>query len=104
MDKLKRFLENTPAFLYLLPLFFVLHVIGENYGVNLIKDAFRVLSTYLIIALIFSIFFWLLLKNFHKANLMAFFVLAFNFFFGTTHDFLKQQDALSFFAKYGFLL
>lgn len=95
---------KAPFFIFLLPVFFVLHGLIENYNTALVKDAMVLALTYLGVSLLLSLLFWLLYKNFHKANLVAFSIMAFNFFFGSVHDFLKKIFSNAFIVKYSFIL
>jgi hypothetical protein len=104
MGKLKHFLQTKPVFLYLLPVFFVLHGYTENYSLVPVSDALLLNAKYLAISLFFSLFFWLLYRNFTKANLVAFFIMAYNFFFGSAHDFLKKIADNTFIVRYSFII
>ena len=104
MDKLKIFFQTKPVFLYLLPVFFVLHGYTDHYALVPVKDALVLNVKYLAISLLLSLLFWLLYKNFHKANLVAFCIMAYNFFFGSTHDMLKVGFNNTFIIKYSFII
>ena len=95
---------TRPWFLYLLPLFFVLHVLAENYGAHLGETALIVFIQYTVVAIVFSFLFQFFYKDKLKANLFAFALLAFNFFFGSLHDALKKQFDSSFITKYSVLI
>ena len=97
-------LKKQPIFLYLLSLFFVLHGFSENYDTVLAKDALTLLLKYLAFAGFATLLFWLLYKNFTKASLIVFLLMAYNFFFGTVHDFLSPFIGNTFLLKYSFLL
>jgi len=102
--KLLHILRTKPIFLFLLPPFFVLHGFLENYNFVPVKDALLLTGIYIGASIVFSLLCWLLYRNFTKANLVAFCIMAFNFFFGTTHDTLKKLFPGSFITKYIFLL
>ncbi len=102
--KLLHILRTKPIFLFLLPPFFVLHGYMENYNFIPLKDALVLTGVYMGASLFFSLLCWLLYRNFTKANLVAFCVMAFNFFFGTVHDTLKKLFPESFITKYIFIL
>lgn len=97
-------LGSKPLFPFLLVIFFVMHAVAENYHFDLLKVAWRELAIYLGLALVFFIVFWLALKNSIKAALVVFFLLAFNFFFGSAQDFFKQRFHEPFFMKYSVLM
>lgn len=104
MDKIKIFFQTKPVFLYLLPVFFVLHGYTDHYALVPVKDALLLNVTYLAISLLFSLLFWLLYKKFHKANLVAFSIMAYNFFFGSMQDFLKLNFNNTFIIRYSFII
>jgi hypothetical protein len=97
-------IRQKPIFLYLLPLFFVLHGYMENYDLVPLKDAFILALQYLAAAIVLS---WLAKFYFHdqyKANFYSFFILCFQFFFGTVHDLVRSRFADLFITKYSFIL
>lgn len=104
MHRIKSFLISKPVFLYLLPVFFVLHGFVEYSHPVLIKDALELLSIYIGISVLLSLLFLFLYRNFYKANLIAFMLMAYNFFFGSAHDTLKKHLSDSLFVKYSFIL
>lgn len=101
---MKSLITRYPLFLYLLPVFFVVHGFTENYDFVPAKDALLLAGLYIISSLIISLVFWLLYRNFTKANLAAFLVMAFHFFFGTVYDSLGKLFPGSFISKYSFIL
>lgn len=103
-DKLLHIIRTKPIFLFLLPLFFVLHGFTENYNFIPVKDALLLTGVYIGASVIISLLFWLFYRNFTKANLIAFCIMAFNFFFGSIHDTLKRFFPGSFLSKYTFIL
>ena len=103
-SRLTTFLKKWPLFLYMLPVFFVIHGFTENYDFVPVKDALLLTSVYLGFSVFFSLLCWLPYRNFIKANLAAFCIMAFHFFFGSVHDMLKKWVPESFLVKYIFLL
>ncbi len=103
-DKLLHIIRTKPVFLYLLPFFFVLHGFTENYDFIPANDAFLLTGIYLGASVILAFLSWILFRNFTKANLLAFFLMAFHFFFGSVHDFLKNIFPGTFIIKYAFIL
>lgn len=95
---------KTPFFLFLLPVFFVLHGFMQNYDFVPVKDAILLTGMYMGFAVLFSLLFRLLFKDFTRANLVALFIMAFHFFFGSVHDFLKKAAPGSFAIKYSFII
>lgn len=98
------FLKTKPVFLYLLPVFFVLHGCVEHYDYIPLKDALLLTAVYIGFSLLFSLLLWLWYRNFTKANLAAFLIMAFHFFFGSLYDSLQKLFSGSFIAKYSFIL
>jgi hypothetical protein len=103
-DKLLHIFRTKPFFLFLLPLFWVLHGVVENFGLIPLKDASFLLLFYLGIAVLFSLLLWLVYRDFKKANLVAFLLLCGQLFFGSLQDFSKDHFANSFLSKYSFLV
>jgi hypothetical protein len=98
-DKLKKY----PLFLLLLPLFFVLHGFTENYDFVPVIDAALLFFIYLISTLILLVLSWMLFRNWSKAALLTFFLMAFHFFFGSIQDGLRKTFP-GFLSKYIFIL
>ena len=88
---MKKILETTPLFVFLLPLFFVLHGYVENLGYIGIEEALLLTGTYVAGAAIVFLLCLALFKRLAKAALAAVFFLAFYFFFGSLDDFLKAH-------------
>jgi hypothetical protein len=103
-DKLLHIIRTKPVFLFLLPLFFVLHGYMENYGFIAAKDALLLFAVYTGASMVFASLFWLLYRDFTRANLVAFAIMAFHFFFGPVHDGLKKIAPGSIISKYSFIL
>ena len=59
-DKLLHIIRTKPVFLFLLPVFFVLHGYMENYDFVPVKDALLLTGIYLGASLVFGGLFWLL--------------------------------------------
>jgi Sulfatase len=86
---MKKRLQTIPFFVFLLPVFFVLHGYRENLGYIHPVEAILLAGVYLIgAAVVFGVAF-LFYRNIAKAALAAGFLLAFYFFFGAIQDFLK---------------
>ena len=103
-NKLLHIIRTKPVFLYLLPVFFVLHGFTNNFFLVPVKEYLLLNIIYLGAALLLSLSFWLLYRDFLKANLVAMSIMAYNFFFGTVHDFLKLNFNNTFIIKYSFIL
>jgi hypothetical protein len=100
----RHIIRVTPVYLFLLPLFFVLHGVMENYDFVPLKNAAGLVLIYLFACAVLSLLFRLLFRNYRRANFMAFLLMAFFLFFGGIHDFLKKLFPGSFFVQYSFLL
>jgi len=101
---IKRF-SGRPFFLYLLPVFFVLHGFTESFYLVPLGDGLLLLLKYLLIAVVLNvILFFLFRKNNDRASLFVFILLAVYFFFGAFHDTLKSLIPNTFVVKYSFLL
>ncbi len=97
-------LRNKPIFLFLLPLFFVLHGFTENYYSVPLKDALVLTLLYIAIALIIACLCWLYFRSITKAALMAFLLLGYNFIFGSVRDMLSKHFGKTFLWHYSFIL
>ncbi|MHA4807753.1 sulfatase-like hydrolase/transferase [Flavitalea flava] len=95
-------LQQVPFFLFLLPAFFVLHGLVENYTFISISDSLLLLGIYCgATGAIFLCFQWIV-KDKIKASLIASFIMAFYLFFGAFHDFLRKHSI--FLHKYSIIL
>jgi Sulfatase len=97
-------ITNQPLFLWLLPLFYVLHGATENFDFVGVKDALILFGVYFGFSLLFCLLFCFLYKGFNKAALASFAIMAFNLFFGSLHDFLKNTFPNTFITRYSFIL
>jgi hypothetical protein len=110
MDKMRKVLRLPPLqfqheyFLFLLPLFFVFHGYNEYYGKVTIIDGWLLLLEYLATISAVALLFFLLYGSFRKAALYTTALFCFHFFFGASHDWLKEAWPGSFVARYSFIL
>lgn len=95
---------QTPFFLILLPAFFFLHALSENYNVILVKDALVLFFIYTSFAILLTFISWLFYKNIQKASLAVFTLMSANFFFGSFHDFFRKILQDSFILRFSFIL
>jgi hypothetical protein len=91
-------------FLFLLPVFFVLHGFNEHYDFIPVRDALFLTLIYLFSSLLLLLIFWLWYRNFIKASLAAFSAMGIHLFFGSFHDLLKNIFPGSLLSKYSFIL
>ena len=99
-----KIITSKPYFLFLLPAFFMLHSLGENFAPVLVKTAILQTLFYSGIALVLAILFYLLFRNTLKAALAVIFIMSCNFFFGSVYDFLKTQLGQSFLIKFSVII
>jgi len=104
MSRINHIFKTYPVFVLLLPIFFVLRGFTEYYNIIPIKDSLLLIGTYSIAAMVLIVLSWLFFKNIYKASIFSFFILAFNFFFGSIHDFLKNNFPGSFISRYSVLI
>jgi len=104
MPKPKTLLQSRPAFVFLLPLFFVSHGYVENFDFIPLANALLLTAIYLFAATAIFFLSRLLFHNSIKAGLLTFFIMAFHFFFGSVHDGLKRFFPGTFITKYSILL
>ena len=98
------YLKVKPLFPFLLPVFFVLHGFIHSYSSIPAGDALLLTLFYIGIAFIIAGLSWLFYRDFVKACFIAFFLLAYQFFFGSIQDFLKGLSSNQFISQYRFLL
>lgn len=101
---MKNFIRTKPLFLFLLPLFFVLHGFTGNYDFVPVGDALLLTLIYSGSALLIATTFRLLYRDFTKASLVAFLIMAYHFFFGSVQDLLRKYFAGIFISRYSFIL
>jgi hypothetical protein len=97
-------LKNTAVFPLLLPVFFVLHGTVSNLGAVTFMDALLLAVLYLLVTSIIIGIAWFFYRDFFKAGLLAFFMMAFQFFFGFIQDRLNSVAPHSFISQYRFIL
>lgn len=101
---MKAQLSTKPFFVFLLPLFFVLHGY-TNYSAYLQwQQLIPLLLIYLAASAVLYLLFKLLVKHPVKAGLMTVYCMGFFFFFGALFDFLKLWSPWKFLYKYSVLL
>ncbi len=99
-----KIIQKYPLYLFLLPVFFVLHGFAENFGFIDIKEAGLLLLSYLFLTLSISGFSYFFFRNWNRASLITTFWISFFFFFGALHEFMKQHSPIQLFSRYSFLL
>ena len=102
--KLLTFFKSSNLYIFLLPVFFVLHGFSEYYNLIKIPKAFELTAYYFAGTIIVLLISKLLLKTWTRAALFSLVVLCIYFFFGSFQDFLMAQFKGSFITRYSFLL
>ena len=80
--RLNHYIRTAPIFLFLLPVFFVLHGFIPNYEAVYPVDALRLTFLYFIIAIVLGAIGWIIYHDILKAAILAFILMAYHFFFG----------------------
>jgi hypothetical protein len=88
----------------LLPVFFILHIVNEYYGLIPATYLLQSLLLYLVMALIAWLVGKIICKSFDKAGVWATFLLIIYFFFGAIHDFAKGLSLPSIMVSYSLIL
>ena len=97
-------LSKYVLFVFLLPIFFVLHSYSEYYDLVPLEPALRLTFWYLIASAAFMLIYYIFLKNIRKAGLMTFLTMSYHFFFGSVQDLMNKYFPNSFATKYSFIL
>jgi len=103
-EKFRNILRTKPIFLVLLPAFFVLHGLRENYGVVPVPVAWLLFGTYVAAALLFTGLIWIGYRNWMKAAIYSTCIMVFHFFFGAVHDLLRDWFPGSLVTRHIFIL
>jgi hypothetical protein len=102
--KLLTALRSFNFYLFLLPVFFVLHGYAEYYNLIPAIKATKFTASYLAGTLIIFLLSRLFFKNSTKAALYSFLIMLIYFFFGTFQDFVTEKFPDNFITRYSFLL
>ncbi len=102
--KIQQILRLRPAFLFLLPAFFVLHGLRENYGVVPVPVAWLLFGTYVAVTLVLTGLAWIGYRHWMKSALFAACMMTFHFFFGAVHDLLRDWFPGSIITRHTFIL
>jgi len=97
-------LKRLPLHAFLLPLFFVLHVVNEYYGLLPFLNVFRYLIYYFLLSVFLLLVGKAISKSWLRAGYWTTLILTVFYFFGAAHDGLKSVFANSFFSTYTFAL
>lgn len=97
-------LIHFPWYVFVLPIFYVLHAYNEYFALITAGVFFYYLVFYLALAGVIFLVAWPLLKNKIKAGVWTVSALLIFFFFGPVYDFLQRNRFPSFLLSYTFLL
>ncbi len=97
-------LNREPVFLFLLPVFFVLHGFTRNYPTISTAGAIGLLLLYIGISLVLAVIAWFFVRNYLKAALLVTVLMSFHFFFGTIQDGLIAISSQGLISKYRFII
>ena len=97
-------ITNKTWYVFLLPVFFVLHGYVENFGFISVVDCIVLCLYYLFLTAILWAISYLVFRKGRKASLFAFCGMCFYFFYSTVHTFLKSNDSLRLVSRHGLLL
>ncbi len=103
-ERLLHIIRKWPVFLWLLPVFFVVHRLTEYFDHSLVDTAIWLILIYIGVASLLTALFWLFYKDLRKAGIVVFAIMAFNFFFGSVYDLFKKIQGDSLLTKYSFIL
>jgi hypothetical protein len=94
------FIRYRPVYLLLLPVFFVLEGYVRNYQSVTEGEALLLTVQYMVIGVLIATIGWLIFRDRAKAALFAFCILAFQFFFGSIQDVLKNHGGITLRYRY----
>ena len=97
-------ISQRPYYLFLFPIFFVLHGFVEYLGFVLPASALLLALLYIGVSLVLTFIFYFFYKDFAKAAVMTFCVMAFHLFFGNIYDLLVVIFKTGFILRYTFLI
>lgn len=101
---MKETISTKPFFIFLLPLFYVLHGYLEFIGFASFTSLLTLLFTYLVCITVLWLLLIPLFRNKMKAALLCIFLAGVYLFFGAIFDFLKAHSPWKFLYKYSVLL
>ena len=96
--------KHFPFYCFLLPLFFVLHVVSGYFGLISAQFIFQFLGYYILLSAFLLLVGYFMFKSIVKAGVWAMFFLLVFYFFGAIHDFLKVYVSPGFLKSYSLLL
>ena len=89
---MKKVFQDVALYVFLIPVFFVLHGYVENFGFVGIGDSLLLMLTYGGASALLYFIFLFFYKEHIKAALLSTYIMCFYLFFGAIHDFFKDHD------------
>src|SRR3982751_5350323 len=102
--RFRMYLDKNLLSIFLIPLFFLLHGINENFGLIPIHSIWKLAGFYFLITTAVVVTSLLIVRKPIKAAVFSFYLLSVFFLFGALDDFLKSAVKNKFFISYTFLL
>ncbi|OJY98141.1 MAG: hypothetical protein BGP13_10855 [Sphingobacteriales bacterium 40-81] len=99
-----KIIKTIPLHVFLLPTFFILHNVNENYGLLDIEIVLKYWAYYMLLSLVLFVFTRMMYKSNLKAASLSTLLLIVFFFWGSFHDYIKSLSIPRFFTSYSFLL
>src|SRR6185436_14049915 len=88
--RLRMYLDKNLLFVFLIPIFFLLHGINENFGLIPVHSIWKLAGFYFLTTTTVIVISLLLVRKPIKAAEFSFYLLSVFFLFGPLHDFLKS--------------
>src|SRR5687767_459263 len=101
---MRSIIKSKPIYPLILPLFFVFHGYTENFDLIPVGDILTLFLFYLLISAVLLVVTMLVYRNWNKAALISFILMAFYFFFGAIYDTINNLWPGSFLGKYSVIL
>lgn len=101
---MNNFLKQTPLFLFLLPLFIVIHIERDLPGLIEYRFVYDHLAFLFLAPVAFLLIFYLWSRSVSKAAMQALVVLLFFYFFGEVKNAIGNKFPYGFWQSYGFLV
>ena len=97
-------LRTRPVFLFLLPVFFVLHGVIDHFGSVPLIDALWLTIMYIAISIGIAGIGCISYRNLLKASFLSLFIVAFQCYFGVVQDALSSVSPKSILSQYRFII
>jgi hypothetical protein len=97
-------LRRVPFFVVLLPLFFVLHGVLENFGFVPVGDALLLVAVYTVVTMVVEALAWLVLRDTRRAAIGTAAIMGFYFFYEAFIQWVTRSFPHRFFSRNAYLL